>query len=151
MAKRGRRRIFSDNRKRAKVLGFLRAGGSRGDAAKSVGTTHKTLCDECNRDPQFAMALDDAELSGKLRLLRIIQSEAGKNAKYACWLLERKFPNEFGRRAADVVTPAELVSAISMFVSNVTSVIPAECRVDVQRQLTLVIDRLSERHASVGE
>lgn len=91
----GRPRKLADKLPREKIYAILSIGGSRTDAAKSLGVSMVTMQSEAKRDPEFLRGMEKAEAQGKLELLRKIKGAAPWQA--AAWMLERKYPQEFAR------------------------------------------------------
>ena len=70
-------------------------------AADAVGIVHTTIARKAKRDPRFAADLADAENHTDVAALTRIQeaSAENKNWRAAASILERRHPEEFGRRA----------------------------------------------------
>lgn len=140
MAKRGRPRLLADKRKRAKVLKHLREGGSRADAAASVGVGYQALLNETKRDKELAAQVEKAEVDGKLRLIGVLHTAANKDPKWAAWMLERKHWEEWGKRNPETVTKAQLETAVSAFVSGILCEIPKQYHDKVGQQIQRILD-----------
>lgn len=82
--------------KRRRILAVLRVGGSLRDAAQEVGCKHDTITNTADREPEFLATLKKAEADGKLRHLRKIRKADAWQA--SAWFLERKYPEEYGRK-----------------------------------------------------
>ena len=87
----------------AKVVEALRLGAPRKLAAEYAGIAYDTLREWClRRGPAyvaFAVALKEAESKGSVAALAKIQKAATDGQwQAAAWLLERRDPENFGRR-----------------------------------------------------
>lgn len=73
-------------------------------AARLAGISHQTLANWENdpeKGPKIAELIEEAEATAEMRWLRIIEEAAladTKNWTAAAWRLERKWPEEYGRR-----------------------------------------------------
>lgn len=78
------------------ILGAISRGYSQRDAARLAGISEDTIS-LWKKDSDFSEQMEQKELEYKYSLLETIQ-EAGKKSWQACaWILERKYPNEFGK------------------------------------------------------
>ena len=80
------------------VLAFLAAGGSRKKAAEYVGVSVTTIADEAKRNEDFSDRLTRAESSCYMRHLQNVSKAGDKDWRASSFLLERKWPEEFGKR-----------------------------------------------------
>jgi hypothetical protein len=87
----------------AGVLAGIKLGQSRTQAGRAAGVTHQTIARWAERVPSFAAQLDQAEAEGQQLLLKIVVAAAAKNLpntwQAAAWLLERRWPNDFGQKS----------------------------------------------------
>ena len=84
------------------VIALLSLGFSRRTVARHVGCTHTTIARAAERDPHFAFQIADAEMRADFGALKQVR-DASKQDKYwraAAWFLERRLPDEFGKRPA---------------------------------------------------
>lgn len=89
-----------------KICELIQIGNSKKDAALLCGITRRTLeywlqkaqDEESGPYAAFAEALEQAQATFKQTQIEIITSAAGKQWQAAAWLLERRFPREWGRR-----------------------------------------------------
>jgi len=97
---------------------FISAGGSQRLAAGHVGCHHSTIRNEADRDPQFLASLTRAEAQCALVLLRTVIAAAtigiDGDWRAAAWLLERKFPKDFGKDRDDSaeMEPTQIVKIL---------------------------------------
>ena len=85
-------------------------GATRAHAAQYAGITRATLQEWLRSDKPlhvaFAERYREAEAHGKLALLATIRKASSKQWQAAAWMLERTWPNEYGRRERVEVTGA---------------------------------------------
>jgi len=82
----------------AKILGAIRDGGmSFRTACAYAGISDDTFLRRRKADPEFAARVEHAREMCKAKLLTQIMAAAPKNWSAAAWLLERLWPEEFGR------------------------------------------------------
>ena len=125
MAARGRPPVLDDV-KRAEILAILAVGGSRGTAARYVGCAVSTIQKTACRDAEFKRAIRHAEHQSELAYLKNIQTAAKKEQHWraAAWALERKRPDEYGRRKPEVLTPEQVKSLLAQLAEIVLTEVP---------------------------
>lgn len=135
----GRPRFFGEPSRAEKLFQILRAGGSRADAAKKLGTTLDTITNEAKRDQSFSDGLIAAEIDGKISAIATIAQASQKKIegdwKAAAWLLERKHWQEWSRRTADSVSPRQLTSIIARVVAVILDLLPADKHDEARRRI----------------
>ena len=82
----------------AAIFANLEIGMPRGDAAQCAGVTRRTVNRWAEADPAFADELDFAESRAKRSALAIVR-RGGQGWQAHAWLLERRWPNEFGQKS----------------------------------------------------
>ena len=87
-----------DTMKKENFLAFISAGGSRKKAAQYVGVGVTTIANEAKRDEEFAKRLELAEASCYMHHLQIVAKAGQEDWRASAFILERKFPEEFGKR-----------------------------------------------------
>lgn len=92
---RGRPRVITPE-KEAEILAILTMGGSRNIAADYVGVGHGTLHEHIARDAEFSERIKRAE--SECQRLHLERLHLAEPWQASAWMLERKWPNEFGRR-----------------------------------------------------
>jgi hypothetical protein len=92
----GRPRVLTEDKKH-QVLAFVAGGGSRKKAAAYVAVSVTTLADEARRNPDFSDRLEQAEATCYIRHLQNVSQAGTKDWKASAFLLERKWPEEFGK------------------------------------------------------
>ena len=81
-----------------RVLQALRNGNTRTAAARCAGIEIHTLERWAKRSAQFAQALSRAEAESQVALVAIVRQAAASDWRAAAHLLERRWPDEWGRR-----------------------------------------------------
>lgn len=99
-----------------KFLDGLRLGMTRRSAAAFAGFHHATLYRRIESDATFATEVEKAEGQAKGTYEAVIAKAADKNWTAAAWWLERRHPDEYGRRdrievRVDMRTEAQKVAA----------------------------------------
>jgi hypothetical protein len=87
-----------DGPKRADILELLSAGFDLTHAARQVRCSVRTIRREMKRDQDFARAVRRSEIFSLQNPLGALQHALHRNWRAATWLLERLFPERFGRR-----------------------------------------------------
>jgi len=149
MGKLGRPPVLDDGKKRD-ILTILSVGCSRRIAAGYVGCHPDTIQNTAERDPVFAEQLSRAlYLAGVSNLTNIQQ--AGKEGRYwraAAWLLERRYPEEFGTRRPELMTPKQMHQVVVQFAEILAAEIPqAKVR---QRVLTRLFELAESFQSAAG-
>jgi hypothetical protein len=115
-----------DEAKRNTILALLSVGCSRRTAAGYVNCDPKTIYNTAERDFDFSERLSRAENASEFKLLaRIVK--AGNDPKHwraAAWSLERMFPDRFGVRTPETVTPKQLAEFTSRLMEMLVEEIP---------------------------
>lgn len=108
----GRPPIELDEARRRRLVAALEAGATFELAARAAGVSAATLKRWRDDDDELAQA----EARGAVRALEVIQAAAaGPHAgqwQAAAWLLERRYPDSYGRRPPRVEDGRELETVI---------------------------------------
>jgi hypothetical protein len=126
MPKPGRPQVLTE-KKKAEILAILSTGCGRGTAAAYVRCALKTIANTARRDPEFAANLAQRENSPEIAHLTNL-NRAGKDERYwraSAWTLERMFPQKYGVRPPDSITPEQL----SVLMTQVAEMIVREITV----------------------
>lgn len=99
-----------------KLIAGLRLGMTRRSAAAHAGMHFTTLYRMMERDATLATLIEKAEAEAKGTYEAVIAKAADKNWTAAAWWLERRHPDEYGRRdrievRVDMRTEAQKVAA----------------------------------------
>ena len=115
-----------DEVKKREILAILAVGGSRRTAARYVGCAVSTIQNTACRDAQFEQAIRRAEHQSELGHLQNIQTAAKQEQHWraAAWALERRNPDEFGRRKPDVFTPEQIQFLLAQLAEIVLNEVP---------------------------
>jgi hypothetical protein len=122
-----------DGIKRAKILALLTMGCSRRMAARQAGCAASTITRTAERDEEFHNQIAEAEAQADVRALRLI-SRTAQQEKYwrvAAWLLERRNPDEYGRRAPFTFTGTQVTELLLRGLSEIALLVNEEKLPDV--------------------
>lgn len=116
----GRPTIYTEARADA-IVEAIELGASRKHAALCGGIAYDTLNDWRQRGlrgevpfDEFARRCDEAEAAHINKCLRKIDSAAEEHWQAAAWKLERRYPEQYGRRIVDGQVTAHIeVSAVA--------------------------------------
>jgi hypothetical protein len=125
MATAGRQCVL-DEKKKSRILAFLKSGCSRATAASAIGCDPKTIPNTAKRDPEFAKKLVLAEAASELVHLDNI-NKAAKELKYwraSAWMLERIHPDRYAKASPDAVPPAQMTDIIVDIAEIIVQEIP---------------------------
>ncbi len=111
---------------KAQVLALTKLGCSRRLAAEKAGCCHTTIGRAARRDPAFAAELEEAENHVDVAALTRIQeaSAENKNWRAAAWMLERRHPEEFGRRAPHSLSGDQVMAVLAEIFSFTMPLVP---------------------------
>lgn len=146
----GRKRHGSevlDDSKRAAIVVMLRAGCSRRMAAQHVDCDPSTITRTAARDPEFAAQLAEAQAGVDLKALRLIDraSDQERHWRAAAWLLERRNPEEFGRRSPETLTPEQVAGVLADFLRAVLPLVPDDRSQPVMEAFDQAMTNVAER------
>lgn len=82
--------------KKREIFAILSIGASRNDAADYIGVGRTTLHDLIEKDEDFAEQVKKAESAGKIKHMKKVGNAPAWQA--SAWMLERKWPKEFGAK-----------------------------------------------------
>jgi hypothetical protein len=122
-----------DATKRAKIIGMLTMGCSRRMAARQVGCAPSTITRTAERDEEFREEIAEAESQADVRALRLIRNTAQQERywRVAAWILERRNPEEYGRRAPHTFTGTQVTELLLRGLRDVVAAVPDEKLPDV--------------------
>ncbi len=116
-----------DAMKKHDLVVLLSTGMTQKEAAGYVGVDARSIRRELKRDPDFANDYGRAQTAGKFRLLSLINAAAGRgNWHAAAFLLERLWPEEFGRRAAESFSKADVTAIAGSLADVAAEFVPKE-------------------------
>ena len=97
-------------------------------AAREVHCNPATITRTAARDPDFADRLTKAEsLADKRALESIVRAvEQERYWRAAAWMLERRNPEEFARRAPHTFTGEQVMEVVARLVRVLLPAVPAE-------------------------
>jgi hypothetical protein len=117
-----------DQVKKDLIIVLINRGASRREAAAYVKCHHTTIGRTAARDPAFAAKLSQTEMAGSLATNGMIR-RAATEPKYwraAAWMLERRNPEDYGKRSPNTYTCDQVVSLIASICSGAVKVVPAD-------------------------
>jgi len=141
-----------DEKKMEAVCAIVAVGGSRQVAAQYVGCHISTLVRTAQRDDGFRERLSQAEAMFEAAHLRNVNA-AGKDAKNwraSVWLLERKFPDRYGRRDSASLSMEQVMLLLTQFAEIVVKEVPAEFRKRVLKRLAALKIPTSDGPQAIG-
>jgi hypothetical protein len=104
-----RKAIELDAARRGRLMAALEAGATLRMAAAAAGVSEDTLSRWRKTRPDLQAEINQAEAQGAVKALEQIRAAAQGGAwQAAAWMLERRYPNEYGRRAPAVENVNEL-------------------------------------------
>ena len=138
------------------VLTVIGVGGTRRMAAEVVGCHRSTVYNTAKADKEFAKKLAQAQENPELVYLMTIReaSNKGKQWRAAFWMLERMFPERFGKRSPTAFTKDQMREVITAVVSMITRNVPGKVnREAIRRKIDQYADSLGnkprrKRHAN---
>jgi transposase len=81
-----------------RVVDAVKRGLPRRETALMCGIGESTLYDWMRDNPELASRIKRAETEGELELIETIKSASERQWQAAAWLLERRYPERYGRR-----------------------------------------------------
>ncbi len=114
MATSGRQSAL-DAVKRGQICAILAVGGSRATAARYVKCAVSTIRRTAERDAAFAAEIERAEANLEVIHLSNIQRISKRAWHASAWVLERVYPERYGRRAPDTVPVEQLQDLLHRF------------------------------------
>lgn len=135
-----------DEFKKREIAAIVAVGGSRRTAARYVECSPETIRRHARRDAAFATRLQRAEAQLEVVHLTNIETGGKKNWRASAWILERMFPERYGRRAATSITAERLADILGQVADVVCNEVqsPADRR-RVQAALTKLGRKLTPR------
>lgn len=132
-----------DEAKKREIVAILTVGGKRITAADYVGCAVCTIARTAERDLDFADALRQAKSRHEIVNLQNIQDAGKKSWRASSWLLERSFPNRYGKRPPRTMTAEDLGYVVAQFAKIVADeVSTATDRKKVLARLGQLAERL---------
>ena len=137
-------REVRDPIKRAQIPALLKLGCSRRMAAKQVGCAASTITRTADRDERFHDQL--AEAQADVRALRLIRHAADQEKywRVAAWLLERRNPDEYGRRAPFTFTGRQVTALLERAFAGIAADLP-------KKKLEQIAETFDDLIADVAE
>jgi len=131
--------------KRREICAILAVGCSRTVAARYVGCHVVTIRRRIQKDPDFAAAIVQAESKHEILNLGHINKAAAdaRNWRAAAWVLERAYPDKYGKRRAGAITLDQLTDALTQVIDVLMDELAeSELRERVLDRLSRLTDEL---------
>jgi hypothetical protein len=96
--RRGRKSIRSPKLER-QICDLLASGNTIKTVVDAVGISERVYFEWCERYPHFLQATTRARGRARIKLVKVLVDASALDWRSAAWLLERGWPNEFGRTA----------------------------------------------------
>jgi hypothetical protein len=138
----GRPQVLNEEKKRT-IIALLSVGCSRTTAAHYVNCDPKTIYNTARRDPDFDDGLAQAENGSEFIYLTRVRNAANEPRYWrsAAWALERMFPDRFGRRSPETITPQQLDSFMRRLTEMLVEEVPvARYRKQILARLELILN-----------
>jgi hypothetical protein len=87
------------------IVKAIKLGETYKGAAMAAGISERTFYEWREKHPRFLQAIEKATSEMRRANIEYIAKKAPTTWQAAAWLLERRFPNEFGRRSVEVSGP----------------------------------------------
>ena len=144
-----------DELQRRDIVTIVSVGGSRQTAAKHVGCTVRTINETARDDAAFDRKLRQAESQHELTQLQNLRTAAEKHWQASVWLLERKYPEVYGRRDPRQLTILQVGHLLAGLADIIVAEVPeAEYREKILsrlKELTAQLEVDSERQRLLDE
>jgi hypothetical protein len=136
-----------DGLKRARIVAMLEMGCSRRVAARHVGCAASTITRTAQRDPDFAAELGDAESQAEVRALKLIgrMLDQEKYWRVAAWMLERRDPEAYGRRAPYTFRGGDVITLLERLMDLVMPAIAANQAAEIRGAFYDLLDDVAEK------
>ena len=85
----------------AKLVEAIKSGSTNRLACQYAGIGQTTFYETLQIDAEFAKAIKGAEASGAMKFLSRITDASELQWQAAAWMLERRFPEEYGKRVVE--------------------------------------------------
>ena len=117
-----------DSKMKTKICGLLALGYSQNMAAKHVGCDSSTITRTAKRDPKFREQLADSQSDASIDALHLIRRTADQERYWraAAWVLERRHPDEYGRRTPASFSDEEMIKVLDRMLQYIMPSVPAE-------------------------
>ena len=134
-------------RKRTKICGLLSLGYSRSMAAEYVGCDPSTITRTAKRDERFREQLAAAQSEADIDALKLIRHTADQERYWraAAWILERRNPDEYGRRAPNTFSGEQVMQILDRVLQAVMPAVAAEKRAEVMCEFEEELGDVAEK------
>jgi hypothetical protein len=136
-----------DAKMATKICGLLALGYSQNMAAEYVGCDSSTITRTAKRDPTFHARLSEARSDASIEALRLIR-HTGSQERYwraAAWMLERRHPEEYGRRAPNTFTGEQMMDVLDRLLRLVMPAVPPEQVGEIMNEFEIEFEDVAEK------
>ena len=140
----GYRKRLDDKARQKLLLTALRNGASRRQAAKSIGVGKTTLWRYLQDHPSFRWKIEQAEAHCYRRLVEQFDLDSKGDWRASAWLLERLYPEDFGKRHPDHISPAQAAAAMEQIVAILVDEVPAEYHTRIYARMVALLEAIKD-------
>ena len=140
-------RAVLDVKKRTRICGLLALGYSRRMAAEYVGCDPSTITRTAQRDEAFREQLANAQSDADIDALKLLRRTADQEKYWraAAWILERRNPDEYGRRAPNTFTGEQVMKILQRSLHAVMPAVPREKVEEVMSEFAEELEDVAEK------
>lgn len=124
---------------------MLAVGCNRRTAAAFVGCDVSTIRNTAERDSHFAEQLRQSEHSQEYACLKSIRKAAEQERYWraAAWVLERKFPDNYGPRGPETITLTQIAEVLNQLSEVIVEEVPvAAYRKRILKRINAISNQL---------
>jgi hypothetical protein len=136
-----------DAKKRTRICGLLALGYSRRMAAEHVGCDPSTITRTAKRDENFRQQLAAAQADADIEALKLIRRTADQEKYWraAAWILERRNPDEYGRRPPNSFSGEQVMQILARVLQVVMPSVPSQDVEEVMSQFEEELGDVAEK------
>ena len=112
-----------------KLTQAIRLGATYQLACNYAGIGVSTFHDWLNKKPEFLEAITQAEGDAAIKWLALVNKGAQDLPQWAAWMLERRYPQDYGKRAVEVSGP----DGGAIVIKGYTSITPDDWQAPAER------------------
>jgi hypothetical protein len=136
-----------DSKMATKICGLLALRYSQNMAAEHLGCDSSTITRTAKRDPVFKERLIEARSDASIEALRLIR-HTGSQERYwraAAWMLERRHPDEYGRRAPNTWTAEQMMKVLERVLEVFMPAVPHDMAEEVMAEFEEEFSDVAEK------
>lgn len=124
---------------RKKLLAGVAEGVSLRRLCGSLGVPENQVYDRRANDPEFAKQWSEALLKFERGRLGAIRDRARDEWKAQAWLLERRWPDEYGQRKPGSLTPDQVTAYLRRVAIIASELLPPDKQQEFEAKLLVVM------------